>query len=320
MAKKVSNDGKEFERDVAKVYEVLTRLAGNTVVKQDQMVSGPDGARQLDVVLETRIAGEKLLTVIECKDTKRRADINVVGELHSKLTDVMGHKGIIVSRNGFTGGAKRKAMRLGISLCTVDRLTDKMDSPLASFPIVFKSLSADTFRMSVVPKQGQFSGGVRIDANHLVSGKGLMEIVAFTPIDSVKAGDDHKITLTEKLLGEPLWLPTPDGGRAELEECEIYFSTAKEIFFGYASDLPSSLIKKNIRGSNHDILIDAEDFKEVSNHFVRYESFSALPDHAKRVFILATSVPSRVESIGEVSLYGVNRESGERTGRIMPDV
>ena len=114
------NTGKEFENLTHEVFAALSATRSDVKVERNvflpsQLTGDP---RQIDVLLRSEVACLSMLTIIECRDYKKKLNVTYVDGLHSKLLEVAAHKAVFVTRRGFTKGAMRKAERLKITLCT----------------------------------------------------------------------------------------------------------------------------------------------------------------------------------------------------------
>lgn len=125
------NNGKEFEEIVSNIYRQFS--SSGTVLATDDKILGKSGRkRQIDISLKTDIAGNQVLIIIECKDYKRKVDIQRVDELIGKMDDVNAHGGVLISNSGFTSTAVERAKQSGrVRLCTVlDSNNGKLRSKL----------------------------------------------------------------------------------------------------------------------------------------------------------------------------------------------
>lgn len=97
---------------------ILRHLNPGADVAEGEWVEGPDGRRELDVVLRGSIAQKPVSILFECKDynRQRRIGIEIVDAFDSKLRDLGFDKGIICSNADFSLPARAKATRLSISL------------------------------------------------------------------------------------------------------------------------------------------------------------------------------------------------------------
>jgi Restriction endonuclease len=103
--------GDEYQRAVAQVAQ---SLAPDALIEIGTWVIGPDGRRDLDVVVRARGANSGPLVVIECKDWNRPIGIGFIDALDSKRRDLGATAAMICSNSGFSADALRKAARVGI--------------------------------------------------------------------------------------------------------------------------------------------------------------------------------------------------------------
>lgn len=104
-------------------HRILTELMPFADVQLDDHIQGAESEskRQIDVSARwTDPDGNERLLVVQVKDYKGRADINVVGEFRAVLLDVRASRGILICSGGFSKKAKTYATNLGISLYTLD--------------------------------------------------------------------------------------------------------------------------------------------------------------------------------------------------------
>lgn len=65
--------------------------------------------RQIDVLIEQYIAGNRILIVIDGKYFNKRVDVKAVESFIGMLEDIGAHKGLLISKEGFTKGAYNRA-------------------------------------------------------------------------------------------------------------------------------------------------------------------------------------------------------------------
>jgi flagellar biosynthesis regulator FlaF len=65
--------------------------------------------RQIDILIEGKIAGYDLSLAVECKHFNKKVDVKIVEAFISFLKDVKANKGILITNKGFTKGAKSRA-------------------------------------------------------------------------------------------------------------------------------------------------------------------------------------------------------------------
>lgn len=98
---------------------VAKRIAPSADVQVGQWTNGPDGRRDLDVVIRSNAEGSTPPIVIECKDWNRPIGIGLIDALESKRRDIGASVAMICSNSGFTADAVRKAARAGIPALAV---------------------------------------------------------------------------------------------------------------------------------------------------------------------------------------------------------
>ncbi|TAG25349.1 MAG: restriction endonuclease [Burkholderiales bacterium] len=108
----------DYQKLAASVYSALEK---NAVVTHDDKILGKksNAIRQIDVSVKLSLAGHDLLIIVQAKDMKRPADLNVVGEFLSVVEDVQASKGVLICSAGFTEKAIEYAAHCGIDLCSV---------------------------------------------------------------------------------------------------------------------------------------------------------------------------------------------------------
>ncbi len=110
LNKKAGRDPKwkRFEKITAGIHMLIHRGA---VVKFNDSIKGKRTGRdrQVDVSIRTNQGFYDYLTVIECKDKKRRVEMEEVEAFNTKRLDLDAQLGIMVSPVGFQEGAKAAA-------------------------------------------------------------------------------------------------------------------------------------------------------------------------------------------------------------------
>ncbi len=112
MKDKKPQDWRAFEELVAKIYKEIDPEA---TVKFDEKIEG----RQIDVSIRKNIVGIEMLIIIQAKWYNKPAQVTHVDAFESVIKEVGAAKGILVCNKGFTKGAKEKAAKARIELCSV---------------------------------------------------------------------------------------------------------------------------------------------------------------------------------------------------------
>jgi hypothetical protein len=119
-----SKSWEQFEERVKYIYDVLLNLKGEEVsVSRDVELIGRDGIiHQFDVYYQFSRAGVNHRVGIECKDRSRPLGKDAVMAFHSKVSDIPGLLGLMVSAKGYQSGAKKFADKNGLIALTMDEL------------------------------------------------------------------------------------------------------------------------------------------------------------------------------------------------------
>ena len=110
--KTIPNTGRTYQRLVAYVVKAIDP---GSSVEEGKWIEGPDGRRDMDVVVRGTLEGREFSVLIECKDydvrTTGPVGIGHVDAIDSKRHDLPVDAAIICSNSGFTAPAIRKAKR-----------------------------------------------------------------------------------------------------------------------------------------------------------------------------------------------------------------
>ncbi len=155
-----------YEKLAHKIVKDLLPLAD---VMHDDHILGRESEdnRQIDVSARWRDGEDEYLLIVQVKDLKRRADVNVIGTFRSVIQDVGAHKGVLICSGGFSKAAKTYARNLGILLYALHDAQSKDWALELTIPIVWVGLESVvnpsfTFAPSVAGKFGKGEGQLRI--------------------------------------------------------------------------------------------------------------------------------------------------------------
>jgi hypothetical protein len=111
---------KEYEllvRDLLQARLTSDGLHNQLKMEQNAHFTGKSGHdHQIDVAAEIKLAGIKLLILVECKYYSKVVGIDEVMEFAARIEDIGAHKGIVVTTRGFQKGAFKMAKSKGIAL------------------------------------------------------------------------------------------------------------------------------------------------------------------------------------------------------------
>lgn len=160
-------NGRGFEILIESIYKQIDPTS--TITRNDK-VWGYDSQqdREIDLSIKSVIGIHSILIIVQAKDYSAPLDMNVIGEFIAVIKDTRANKGILISANGFTQGAKKMARSHGIELLTAHdsenpRWKLKLDIPVVlysyngSFDLSFKFTVNDDYIEKVVKQERQIS-------------------------------------------------------------------------------------------------------------------------------------------------------------------
>lgn len=108
-------DWQEYQEAVARFYE---QLGGIGIVKRNVFIpdKDTDRRRQIDVLIEVQAKGHCLKIMVDAKYRNSRIDVKDVEEVIGLANAVGACKGVIVTANGWTAPAERKANASNVDL------------------------------------------------------------------------------------------------------------------------------------------------------------------------------------------------------------
>ena len=251
----------QYEADVERVIQILSRSQPDTTIERNVKLDGPDGLRQIDILMRGVMGPFELTTIIDCKHYSKRVNVTTVDAFHSVMRDVRANNGAIVSRKGFTGSALRKASRLGINLLRADKLSAAKDLGL-NIPICITELSprkihvtgrlSTSFntvfnRQTVFADLVQDSGALERLSQQLIADGGLTRhepgVHSWTPPSD---------------LG-PLGLKDERGLRHPVEDVVFNYEVASTRYFGQLDDLEIVWVLHDQAANYTNLIISQDD-------------------------------------------------------------
>lgn len=305
MAKPI-NTGKELESIVADIYDFLSIKDENTAVELDVKLDSPDGPRQFDVVMTTKVAdGEtELITVIEVRDKARKLNLEAVDAFRSKMLDVGASKGIIVSKAGFQSGAVRKAKRQKIDLYKIQRLEDLKDfqiqTPAVVHLVKFGFIRIESQIAGPPPADAIDFARVYVDDVHFFEilrkeiAQGNIKPTILGSLSEGRIIDQSKIKVGSKVVniddeldGVNTWSPSSDSSveyrkrfsakPIPIENLVVKYQLYYEYYFGYLTDLPNTVALSNILKSTSRVFFNSNDLMDFKTLFNKFESLDDIP-------------------------------------------
>jgi hypothetical protein len=124
-------------------HRILSEFAPFANVKLDDSIIGSDSGayRQIDVSLKWTFEGRELLTIVQAKDWKAKADIKVVDAFRSVIQDVGATQGILICSAGFSKNALQYARRVGIQCYNVHDASSLNWSQQLAIPLLWTDVT-----------------------------------------------------------------------------------------------------------------------------------------------------------------------------------
>lgn len=278
------NTGKAFESLNKQIFELLSANEAYTSVEQNVSIESPEGPRQFDVVLRSKASGIDLLTVIECRDhPTKNLDIKQVDGFFSKMQDVNASHGVLVARKGFSPGAKKKAKRLGITLCTAHDISN-LHAIGFHIPITITD---------VIDIQIYFKGHMHVEKEGTaISRKALVEVggVPITELfaNAIRAGEVPPVPNRNMQMWNPINLNTADayindsnGHKVAITEFALQYTMKVNYYRGSVEELPSTIGMNNLSRGDTTIFMKGDDLQKLKYRetFQKFLSYEDMPSH-----------------------------------------
>ncbi|MAO38663.1 MAG: hypothetical protein CMK70_00015 [Pseudohongiella sp.] len=284
--------GRKFEHLAAEVFSAISANRPNETVTHDVLLPSPDGPRQIDVLIEGKVGPFSVKTIIECKDYNKNVNVIAVDSLHSKAQDVNAQKAVLVARKGFTNGAKKKAKRLGIALCTLHSMEHEAWKFDLEIPIIITEYSCVKYAPIFLFK---FSDSENQEDTVIVNGTPFIrmpedktirsEDIPFNKIlanywNSNEIDCDEGTTrhVADPHLTDSQWISFPDGRCANLIDTKIMMTLVKKYYLGYANSIKSAKYINYIEEDRRDVLFDPSELSDYQKTFSMYTKLGDLPN------------------------------------------
>jgi hypothetical protein len=265
--------GSQFEKLSAEIFMALRTNPQLESVEHNVQLLGIDGPRQIDVLMRGRVGPLEILTIIECKDTNSVITVQEVDALHSKMQDVGAQKAVLVTHRGFSGTAKKKAARLGISLCTAQEARHARWPLRESVPFIIDEMACVDWELLF-----SFTAIASAPSPQKICGIPIWEIIAahWNEHEPVVSGDtgEHEII---PAFPQPPWILTREGVRQPIHSVKIKVWFKRSYYFGYFNDLASAKCLTFVENAKRHVLFDANELGNYRTTLARYAKRSDVP-------------------------------------------
>jgi len=111
----VNTDWRDYEQEICDKFQ---REFNDCEIIKNGHITGKFSKvpRQIDILIQGKMAGVDLLGIVECKYFSRKVDVKVVDSFIGFLEDVGANFGVIITNEGFSAGAVNRASIKGIKL------------------------------------------------------------------------------------------------------------------------------------------------------------------------------------------------------------
>jgi hypothetical protein len=113
------------------IFQHFTRLYPKANISHNVKKAGliSKANRQIDILIETKLAGYDLNIIVDCKYFNKKIDVKIVESFIGFLHDVKANKGVLITNNGFSKAAKSRAendshLDLSIEIIEFNRLSE----------------------------------------------------------------------------------------------------------------------------------------------------------------------------------------------------
>jgi hypothetical protein len=268
--------GTKFEHLATEVFTILCKEREYEKVEHDVFLDGPDGPRQIDVLITGNVGPFEAKTIIECKDYNKNVNVTALDALYSKLLDVNAQKAVMVARKGFTSGAKKKAKRLGISLCTIHSMEHEKWKFDAEIPILITELACE----KIAPSMEFKAICERVNFNDFLSINDipiLREVSEYWNNNEIECSDGGTNHVFIPSIEKPHWVRVPDGRKMEIYDLKIIMYITKHYYFGYANNLKSAKYINFIEKHEKKVFFDPNDLSDYREKMAKYRILEDVP-------------------------------------------
>lgn len=133
----------EFQELVRTIYGQLVPTGVSVTESALLKERDSSSSREVDILVETRLAGTVIRLAVECRDRSRTSDIEWIDQLIGKYRDLPVDRVVAVSRSGFTKAAAEKACANRIDLRSLENALE------SDWPSELTRLGLGRFAMSI---------------------------------------------------------------------------------------------------------------------------------------------------------------------------
>lgn len=264
--------GKRFEQLTTRIFQQLVENPDYGSVEHDVLLDGKDERRQIDVLITSKIAGITNRTIIECKDYSRKVGIGVIDSLHSVMQDVNANKGVVVSSNGFSTQAVKKAKRLGISLFTAHEALSEKWAINIEVPVLVTDITSVLARPRITI---YLTEGTQFDKRAKFTINDIDPVEKFHDFWNNNTGElkdlitRNDFVYTPDNIIKPFFTRDAHGRKINVEEFKLLVRLEKNYYLGYLDKQQDSLMLSDILEDKMTLIFKSDCFLNYEDRFVK---------------------------------------------------
>lgn len=285
------NSGKNFERLTEEIYNKLIRDRRFEKVERNVRIKGPDGDRQIDILLTASTMGLEIRTIVECRDHLRKVDVEYLDSVESKMRDVKANKAVIVSRAGFTSGALSKARRLNITLCTAHEASNPNWGIDVEVPVVVHELAPISIQFDADFKEITTSDFTFYKDRFLINDLDIYSLIQEKwnngQLGKLSINPIQEVFLSE--ISPPFYIKDKNGDKIYFKEVKILLESKVTTYLGNLKEVGNTQLLKNITENTMTFFIDQAPIRNYRNEFRRLAE-GEMPTYTSLSVVIATTL------------------------------
>jgi hypothetical protein len=301
--------GTGFEKLTASIFEQLRNNPSFETVSHNVTLPGPDGPRQIDVLLMGKVGPLAVMTIVECKDHNHKVTVQEVDALHSKMQDVKAQKAVMVARKGFSGTALKKARRLGMTLCTAHEAGSEKWPFALELPFVFveeAAVSCTVFTRWTARATSHVVDRMR------VNGIGVSTLIArYWDANPIEFGPEPVTRLFVPAVPEPHWIYV-DNQPMPVTNCRLEVVFQRSYYFGYFNAIDSVKCLEFVGEQRREFVYDPLQLIDYRGKLTRFDRREDVPNVANLTEVKLQLIDARKVSDAPANVTRVSRPSKTR--------
>ena len=244
--------GKSLETLTQKIFDLISKDDRYTTVEHNVLLDSPDGKRQIDVLIRSKVSGLDLMTIVECRDYNKTISVEHVDGLASKRDDVLANKAVLVAKKGFSKTAKRKAKRLGITLCTAHDAERGLEGIGLLIPVVVTEVLPNAECNATAVIESSTETYITADAIFKIADKYVFDYLG----DAITTGHIHldaprvEGSFSPDFGAEDPYIRDIDGNVVRVTNVVLEYALEIRFYVGDVTELPHSLALNNLCVAN----------------------------------------------------------------------